>query len=112
MSALSPIPDQGGTDGDVPVGEDEFEDDDAAAQPGVAWEAMTDEPVMPLAPSSPSQAASLPRTGPDPIVEHLKSLGRPVTREAYLAFAYPEGVEEPLDAELEAMLPPELRLTE
>lgn len=40
------------------------------------------------------------------VVQYLHKLGLPVTRENYLDVA---GLEEPLDAEIEAGLPPELR---
>jgi hypothetical protein len=43
--------------------------------------------------------------GMDPLVEHFLKEGRPLTRETYLAFNYPDGVEEPLDPELESELP-------
>ena len=46
--------------------------------------------------------------GQDPILEALKTLGLPVTRENYLELAYPDGVPED-SAELEASLPEELR---
>lgn len=39
-------------------------------------------------------------TGGNPIVNHLLKLGRPVTVESYLQFAYPEGVPSPLPAEI------------
>lgn len=43
--------------------------------------------------------------GTDPLVELLLKLGKPLTRESYLAFAYPDGLPEEWDAELEGMLP-------
>lgn len=42
--------------------------------------------------------------GSDPLLDHLLKKG-PVTRESYLTFAYPDGVPDPLPAELEAQLP-------
>lgn len=46
--------------------------------------------------------------GSDPLLDHLLSKG-PVTRESYLAHAYPEGPPAPLPAELEAQLPKPLQ---
>ena len=40
----------------------------------------------------------------DPVVEHLKRRGFPVTRENFLKFAYPEGAPDPLPGELEAIV--------
>lgn len=51
-------------------------------------------------------ASSLPPGQRDPIVQHLQNAGLPATRESYLRVA---GLSEPLDAETEASLPPELR---
>ena len=47
--------------------------------------------------------------GNDPLIELLKELGQPVTRENYLAWAYPDGIPNPWTAELEAELPEELQ---
>ena len=48
-----------------------------------------------------------PRT--DPLVAWMKRESIPVTREAYLSLAHPEGVPEPYPAELELELPDEVR---
>jgi hypothetical protein len=52
------------------------------------------------------------KTHDDTIVTWIKEHNLPLTRDGYLALAYPEG--EPLtwDAEDEATLPPEIRLSE
>ena len=44
------------------------------------------------------------RPAGDPVVEHLKRRGLPVTREKYPIFAYPEEAPEPLPGELEALM--------
>lgn len=54
--------------------------------------------------SSESPGVSLPLSGNNPVVQRLKALGKPVTRENYLALAYPEGAPVPLPAEDEAIL--------
>lgn len=46
----------------------------------------------------------------DPIVNTLKRLGRPLTRDSYLALAYPDREDLELGAEEESMLPEELQL--
>jgi hypothetical protein len=62
----------------------------------------------------PSITPSPSKLGPDPepdfdsIMVEMKAHGIPITREAYLAMALP-GIEEPLDAELEAELPVRFR---
>ncbi len=45
----------------------------------------------------------------DSIIEFLKSIGGPITRERYLGMAYPNGVPDDWGAELEMELPEELR---
>lgn len=40
------------------------------------------------------------RPGGNPVVTHLLKRGRRVTEESYLQFAYPDGVPNPLSAEL------------
>jgi tripartite-type tricarboxylate transporter receptor subunit TctC len=45
----------------------------------------------------------------DPISRWLEEKGYPVTRENWLAMAYPDGEPEPWTAELEATLPEELQ---
>ena len=45
----------------------------------------------------------------DPLVEHMKRLGLPLTRAAYLNFNYPDGVPEPMPAEIAASVPRWLR---
>jgi hypothetical protein len=50
-----------------------------------------------------------PTGTPDPLVLTLRRHGLPVTRENYLALAYPTGLPEPWTAELEAELPPDLQ---
>jgi hypothetical protein len=57
---------------------------------------------------SPSKLQPDLETELDPIIKEMVSHGIPLTREAYLAMALP-GVEEPLDAELEAELPERFR---
>lgn len=46
----------------------------------------------------------------DPIVKWLEEAGRPLTRENYLAMAYPEGVPGDWGSELEASLPPSIQI--
>ena len=56
-----------------------------------------------------SPGGSTRQTGLDPLLEHMKARGIPLTRKHYLELAYPDGVPEPFPAELESELPPELR---
>ncbi len=49
-------------------------------------------------------------TGQCPLVDHMRVLGRPVSRESYIAFNYPDGVPSPWTQELENELPEEIRL--
>jgi len=58
----------------------------------------------------PPPEASLPLSGPDPMVEWMQSMGIPITRSRYLSLSYPDGVPDPMPAELEAELPDEIRL--
>ncbi len=51
--------------------------------------------------SSTSPVASLPLSGNDPVLEHLKLRGLPPTRENYVMVA---GLTEPLEAEQEALV--------
>ena len=51
-------------------------------------------------------------SGPDPIVQWMQKTGSEVTRKNYLFVAYPKGVNEPMDPELEAEMPPGLQLDE
>jgi hypothetical protein len=46
----------------------------------------------------------------DPLVRRMITLGIPVTRANYLSLTAPEADPSDLDAEMEASLPPELRL--
>lgn len=39
-----------------------------------------------------------------PVVQHLRYLALPVTRENYLKYAYPEGAPEPLSGEEQAIM--------
>ena len=55
-----------------------------------------------------NQEESRPRSGSDPVVQQLKELGLPVTRENYLLLNYGKDVPE-MTAELEAELPEILR---
>lgn len=48
----------------------------------------------------------------DPVIQMLTQQGTPVTRENYLALAYPFGMPEEWTAELESMLPEELQYHE
>lgn len=52
---------------------------------------------------------SIPLTGPDPLLEHMKARQIPLTRKNYLDLAYPEGAPDPMPGELEALLPPGIR---
>ena len=53
---------------------------------------------------------SLPRgSARDPILAMMRRLGIPLTREKYLAIAYPEGLPKEWGAELEAQLPLEIQ---
>jgi hypothetical protein len=45
----------------------------------------------------------------DPVIAHMRIESIPLTRENYLALAYPDGLPAPWTAELEAELPEELR---
>lgn len=45
----------------------------------------------------------------DLVLEHMKRLGLPLTRASYLDFNYPDGVPEPLTAEVAASVPRWLR---
>ena len=45
----------------------------------------------------------------DPVLEHMKRLGLPLTRASYLDFNYPDGVPNPLPAEIAASVPRWLR---
>ena len=54
--------------------------------------------------------SELPLSRLDAIVQQLHALGRPVTRESYLAFACPGQAPDTLPAEREFALPVELRL--
>jgi hypothetical protein len=58
-------------------------------------------------PSKPAAGSAHP-IGRDPLLEWMKANGEPLSRERYLALAYPEGAPNPLPAELEAGLPREL----
>jgi len=53
--------------------------------------------------------ASGTQHGSDPLLELMKQQQIPLTRQNYLALAYPEGVPEPWPAELEETLPQEIR---
>lgn len=48
------------------------------------------------------------KAGKDPIIEALKALNLPLTRQNYLDLSYPDGMPES-SAELEASLPEEIR---
>ena len=50
-----------------------------------------------------------PAVGSSPVLNCMKAHGMPLTRRAYLEFNYPDGVPDPLPAELEAEIPRELR---
>ena len=50
------------------------------------------------------------QSGTDPIVEYLKEKGSPLTRETYLALAYPDKEDLELGAEEESMLPEEIQI--
>ena len=58
--------------------------------------------------SSTKQAESRSRSGNNPVIEKLRELGLPVTRENYLKLEYGKDVPE-MTAELEAELPATLR---
>ena len=49
------------------------------------------------------------RSVSDRVLEYMKALNLPLTRETYLALAYPEGVPNPLSPEQEADVPPGLK---
>ena len=55
------------------------------------------------------QKESTTQRGTDPIVEFLKTIGEPVTRDAYLGMAYPNGLPDPWTMELEVNLPEDLQ---
>ena len=52
---------------------------------------------------------SITQRGTDSIVEFLKTIGEPVTRDAYLGVAYPNGLPDPWTMELEVNLPVDLQ---
>ncbi len=54
-------------------------------------------------------AESSTRLGQDPLLASIKRRQIPLTRANYLAEAYPDGVPNPLPAELEAELPEQFR---
>ena len=47
--------------------------------------------------------------GLDPLLAAMQQRGIPLTRDNYLKIAYPEGVPNPLDPEIEAELPAMIR---
>ena len=51
--------------------------------------------------SSMPQGKSIPLSGNDPVLEHLKARGLPLTRENYVKMA---DLQEPLDGEMEGYL--------
>ena len=57
--------------------------------------------MKPESNSSTSPAASLPLSGNDPVLDHLKLRGLPPTRENYVKAA---GLADPLEAEQEALV--------
>ena len=59
--------------------------------------------------SATAPAGSRPQAGIDPVLDQLKKLGMDVTRKNYLLLMFGEDPQEPLDAEVEATLPPFLR---
>ena len=65
--------------------------------------------MTPETKSKSSPEASTLLIGMDPLLEHMKAQGIPLTREKYLELAYPLGAPEPLPAELEQALPLELQ---
>lgn len=58
--------------------------------------------------SSPSQETSTPLGGSDHVLDYMKALGLPLTRENYLALNFPEGAPDPLPQELEQLMPRDL----
>ncbi len=54
-------------------------------------------------------ASATPIESADPVLQYMIEKKLPLTREKYLALAYPEGTENPLPAELEAELPKQFR---
>jgi len=59
--------------------------------------------------SSNEQVGSTRPTGGEPMLELMKAQGLPLTQEQWLRFNYPEGVPDPLPAELWAEIPPKIR---
>lgn len=62
--------------------------------------------------SSASQEESPHPLGNDPVLETLKSLKIPVTRQNYLEFLLGANYQEPLDWEIEMTLPKQIRRKE
>ena len=50
-----------------------------------------------------------PRAVGDHVLEYMREANLPLTRETYLALAYPGGVPNPLSPEQEAIVPPEVK---
>jgi hypothetical protein len=59
--------------------------------------------------SATAPAGLRPQAGIDSVLDQLKKLGMDVTRKNYLLLMFGEDPQEPLDAEVEATLPPFLR---
>ena len=53
-------------------------------------------------PASPMPGESTGPSGSDAILAYMQKKGRPMTRETWLAMAYPDGLPTPWTAELEA----------
>jgi hypothetical protein len=49
------------------------------------------------------------RSGPDPLLDVLKSRKRPLTPRNYLALSHPEGVPHPIPSEMMEEVPAELK---
>jgi hypothetical protein len=50
-----------------------------------------------------------PAVPSNPLLDWMKAHGLPLTRQVYLELNYPDGVPDPLPAEVEAEIPGELR---
>ena len=59
----------------------------------------------PSSPPSASLETSMPPVGSNHLLDYMKANGLPLTRETYLDLNFPEGVPDPMPAELEMEIP-------
>lgn len=58
---------------------------------------------------APSPPASQPREGSSPTLDYMRAKGIPITRKNFLELNFPDGVPDPMPAELEQEFPEEVR---